>query len=143
MRDRTVSVTFQPWSGDLPTVYFSIGEFVIVSNGKNRTSSWTVHTDFKKVTGPKWAFLLTNGRDEIYTRANAGRCYVSLRTRGSLSEASIEITPAEGTKLRATFEANALATQCKFGSRKAGVALKPLGVAVNMTSTTRVLSAHA
>lgn len=94
-------VSYSPWSGDIPVIYFGPSpNTTIVFSGK----SWMLYhqfrvckSDLKKYGDefeehlPDWAFLITNGKDQVSLMPNIGKAFLEYHTSASDTQVSIEI----------------------------------------------------
>ena len=144
---RECSVRMQPWDGDLPVAWFTLGDVQLMFNGRLRGRQWTLHTDLVQTEPsrgrppPTWAFLMSNGAEELFVTRENGKDVIQMTTKRSMSMFEVALKRDEGAELRAMLEEEALDTGCTFGKAVAKDPVVPLGYAAKFLATRRVLSA--
>lgn len=139
-----------PYAGDLPYLEFSVGGTMVFMTSKKagtfdlyRALSPELTSSQQRDSGvtrqPSWAFLVSNGQDEVYLHENVARPTCTVRCRGSDTEIHIDLVPSEARSL-----ATSLATACREPSsrvsRTGKARIRPEGSAYTYRADTRVLS---
>ena len=105
-------VGYQPWAGDRPTIYFSPHPKTSVVFVGSAKRTWTLyhtlrvsradmrkHGDEFNETLPEWAFVLTNGADQISLTRNVGEPVFAWHTRASGTAMSVDISERDARRM--------------------------------------------
>ena len=102
-------IDYSPWGGDKPLIYFSAdGKAVTVLNGSGgKERSWTVYKHFKMLLSkeeisdggyeeqPEWAFVVTNGAEEVSLMRNSGENVLMVRSSSCSSWHNVSLVQAK------------------------------------------------
>jgi hypothetical protein len=142
-------VGYSPWSGDVPVIYFGPSPKTTIVFTANVKKSWTVYHAFRvskadlKRYGdefeeqlPEWAFLVTNGKDQISLMPNVGKAFLEWHTTATDTELSVEVSLADATRMSkdlwTLYESVGIAPPKKT---KHGARIKPVGHALTYVAT--------
>lgn len=128
-----------PYAGDLPYLEISAGQTTMfMSSRKDGTFDVYRHMaprlslQQQRNKGvrmqPGWAFLISNGKDEVFLRENTGRPGLAFDSRGSATNTLVELQEADAESLSASL-ASALAEPTSKLPKSRVTIIKPLAFA--------------
>lgn len=138
-----------PYAGDLPYLEIGLGKTMIFLTSR-KTGTFDLYwkpspmltVKKRRAQGigdqPAWAFLISNGRDEVYLHENVRRPTCTYRARRSPTEIHFELGESDARALAASMAAACGEPFSKLGDvRKARI--KPQGLAHMHTADKQVL----
>jgi hypothetical protein len=137
------SVGYQAWSGDRPFIYFApvLGVDIAFEGDKQRR--WKVYHDlvitrpkdiaeFGRVQ-PKWAFVVTNGTDQVALLPNVGKAFLTWHHKASGSQMSVIVSEDDAVRMSRDLWEQASKSRIKTACVLKDAKVKPIGQAVTYT----------
>lgn len=147
---RDTYVEFSPWAGDIPLVYFNVGNTTYTSNGTQRGRKWNLYTNFQITTRrhsefddkPDWAFMLENSsKDQVSVMKNRMECVVQYKNEKSNVDIYTTITEDQALELRRTLYESIEINSMTLGKIRHNVRIKPAGCSISYFANKQVISA--
>lgn len=139
-----------PYAGDLPYLEIGVGDTMVLMTSReagtfdvHRAISPELSVSQQRGTGvgrqPAWAFLVSNGREEVYLHENVARPTCTVRCNGSDTEILVQLSESDARSL-----SSSLGSACREPSSKLArirkARIRPAGMAHMYRTDMRVLS---
>ena len=143
------SVSPVPYAGDLPYLEIGLGKTMVYLTSR-KTGTFDLYRALSPVLSPQqregqgvgdqpaWAFLVSNGRDEVYLHQDMRRPSCTLRARRSPTEVHVELGEADARALAASMAAALKEPTTRLGDVRR-VRIKPQGMAHRHAADRRVV----